>query len=126
MAFTFFFFAPITITALVEFMPEEMKLTINATSYLHFMLFFCVAIGGVFEMPLVIMILTKIGIITPEMLISKRKYAIILIWIAAAVITPTADILTQTLVAVPMMIIYEGCIIAAKIMLWRKHSTAEE
>lgn len=119
-AFTFFFFTPYTIKMLLTFMPENMELTINASSYLSFLFFFCAAMGLVFEMPLAIMILTRLGIVTPETLSRKRKYAIVIIWIIAAVITPTTDVLTLTLVAVPLMFLYEVSIIISKIMLFRK------
>ncbi|HNX59091.1 MAG TPA: twin-arginine translocase subunit TatC, partial [Spirochaetota bacterium] len=119
-AFTFFFFTPYTIRMLLTFMPENMELTINASSYLSFLFFFCAAMGLVFEMPLAIMILTRLGIVTPETLSRKRKYAIVVIWIIAAVITPTTDVLTLTLVAVPLMFLYEVSIIISKIMLFRK------
>ncbi len=119
-AFTFFFFTPYTIKMLLTFMPPEMGLTINASSYLSFLFFFCGAMGCIFEMPLVIMILTRLGIVSPETLAHKRKYAIVIIWIVAAIITPTTDVLTLILVAIPLMLLYEISIVVSKIMLFRK------
>ncbi len=111
---------PFAIKALISFTPDDMTTLINAGQYLNFVMLFCLAIGAVFELPIVIMILTKIGIITPSFLISKRKYAIVLIWILAAVITPTVDPLTQSLVALPLMLLYEISIFISKIMVKRK------
>lgn len=111
---------PFAIKALLSFTPDDMTNMINAAQYLNFVMLFCLAIGAVFELPIVIMILTKIGIVTPSFLISKRKYAIVLIWILAAVITPTVDPLTQSLVALPLMLLYEISIVISKIMVKRK------
>ena len=111
---------PLAIKALLSFTPDDMTNMINAAQYLNFVMLFCLAIGAVFELPIVIMVLTKIGIVTPSFLISKRKYAIVLIWILAAVITPTVDPLTQSLVAFPLMLLYEISILISKIMVKRK------
>ena len=73
--------------------------------------------GVFFETPVVIYLLTRMGIITPETLSKKRKYAILIIWIIAAVITPQVDPLSQALVAVPLMIIYEISIIISKLVM---------
>ncbi|MGL4369833.1 MAG: twin-arginine translocase subunit TatC, partial [Spirochaetota bacterium] len=116
---TFFFFMPFTIRVLAEFTPANMTTMFNASTYLHFMMFFCASMGGVFEMPLVIMILTKLGIVTPAFLTAKRKYAIVAIWICAAMITPSTDILTQSLVAIPLMLLYEVSVLISKIMVIR-------
>jgi sec-independent protein translocase protein TatC len=115
-----YFTLPFAIKALLSFTPSDMTNMINAAQYLNFVMLFCLAIGAVFELPIVIMILTKIGIVTPTFLITKRKYAIVLIWILAAVITPTVDPLTQSLVALPLMLLYEISIVISKIMVKRK------
>ena len=116
---TFFFMLPFTIKMLAGFTPSNMTTIFNASTYLHFTVFFCAAMGGVFEMPLIIMILTKLGLITPKFLSEKRKYAIIGIWILAAIITPTTDILTQSLVAIPLMLLYELSVLISRIMVIR-------
>ncbi len=115
-----FFTLPLAVKALLSFTPEGMTNLINASNYLSFVFIFCFAIGIVFELPIAIMILTKMGIVTPSFLISKRKYAIVLIWIGAAVITPTVDPLTQSLVAIPLMLLYEISIIVSKVIVLRK------
>ncbi|HSV98310.1 MAG TPA: twin-arginine translocase subunit TatC [Spirochaetota bacterium] len=111
---------PFAIKALLSFTPDDMTNMINAMQYLNFVMLFCLAIGVVFELPIVIMILTKIGIVSPALLVSKRKYAIVIIWILAAVITPTVDPLTQSLVAFPLMLLYEISIVISKFMVRRK------
>ncbi len=117
---TYFFLLPIAIRMLLSFTPETMNSIIGASKYVNFVMFFCFAMGLMCELPILIMILTKLGIITPKLLISKRKYAIVLIWIFAAILTPGPDVLSQTLVAIPIMLLYEISIIISKIMLKRK------
>ncbi|MFH0974411.1 MAG: twin-arginine translocase subunit TatC [Spirochaetota bacterium] len=117
---TYFFLLPIAIPMLLSFTPDNMNSIIGASKYLSFVMLFCFAMGLMCELPVLIMILTKIGIISPAVLISKRKYAIVLIWIFAALLTPGPDILSQTLVAVPVMLLYEISIIISKIITKRK------
>ncbi|MED9921434.1 MAG: twin-arginine translocase subunit TatC [Megasphaera sp.] len=63
--------------------------------------------GLIFNLPLVLIVLAKLGLITSSMLAQKRKYIILLSFIAAAVITPTTDILSQCLLAMPMIVLLE-------------------
>jgi sec-independent protein translocase protein TatC len=121
---TFFYGIPFVIKTLQAFVIPEMKVMQGAGNYLSFTFLFCTIMGLVFEMPLAIMILAKLGIVTPEFLSRKRAFAIIAIWIAAAVITPTTDMLTQSLVAIPLMALYEISIILAKIIIRRDRKSA--
>ncbi len=117
---TYFYLLPLSIKVLLNFTPPDMENIINASKYFNFAILFALAIGITFEMPIIIMILTRIGIVSPSFLISKRKYAIVLIWIFAAVITPTTDPLTLTLVAVPLMLLYELSIVISKFIVIRR------
>jgi sec-independent protein translocase protein TatC len=122
---TYLYLLPGAIQVMLAFTPENMVNNVSAGRYMSFMMFFCFSMGLVCELPIAIMILTKLGIVTPEMLSKKRKYAIVIIWIAAAVITPTVDPLTQTIVAVPMMLLYEVSILISKFIV-KKKKEAEE
>jgi sec-independent protein translocase protein TatC len=74
------------------------------------------AMGAVFEMPMVVYFLAKVGILKASVMRSSRRYAILIIAIAAAIITPSPDIFTQCLVAVPIYILFELSIgIAARV-----------
>ena len=75
-----------------------------------------VAIGLVFEMPLLTTFLARLGVITPKWLSDKRKLAIIFAFILAAIITPTFDPINQSLVAIPLIILYEMSIWLAKLV----------
>lgn len=75
--------------------------------YIDFLLKFLLAFGFVFELPVLIVIATRMGIITPQTLRKYRRLAIILAFVTAAIITPTPDAFNQTLMAIPMIILYE-------------------
>jgi sec-independent protein translocase protein TatC len=74
------------------------------------------AIGLVFEMPVVTTFLARLGIVTSKWLADKRKTAIIFAFILAAIITPTFDPINQTLVAAPLIVLYEMSIWLAKLV----------
>lgn len=71
------------------------------------------ALGAVFELPTLVFFLSRIGLVTPRFLIRNIKYAILIIFIAAALLTPTPDPVTQTLVAGPMVVLYGVSILIA-------------
>ncbi len=119
MAFVFFLLLPFAIDMLLGFIGAEMLSTIGASDYMSFILMMSIAMGVLFELPIVVMILTRIGILTPAFLIQMRKYSVVIIWIIAAIITPQ-DILSQVLVAVPLMFLYEISIVISRIMTVRK------
>jgi len=68
-----------------------------------------IACGLYFELPIIIYFLTKLGLVGPNFLRKYRKYAVVIILIIAAIVTPP-DVVSQITVAIPMLIIYEGCI----------------
>jgi sec-independent protein translocase protein TatC len=75
--------------------------------YVDFLLKFLLAFGLVFELPILIVITTRMGLITPQTLKKYRRLAIVLAFVVAAIITPTPDAFNQILMAVPMIILYE-------------------
>lgn len=79
-------------------------------NYVSFVSHMCLAFGICFELPLVVLALAKLGVVSHRFLREKRAYVIVIIFIVAAVITPTTDMLNQTLLAAPMCVLYEGCI----------------
>ena len=82
---------------------------------MDFIIKFTLAFGLVFELPLVLTMLSKMGVVTPKFLSKNRKYAILINFIIAAILTPTPDILNQTLMAGPLCVLYEIGIISARI-----------
>ena len=74
------------------------------------------ASGIIFELPVIVYFLTKIGLVTPKTLIQYRKYALVLVLILAAVITPP-DVASQIIVAIPIIILYQFSILISKLVL---------
>ncbi|HMK61384.1 MAG TPA: twin-arginine translocase subunit TatC [Dissulfurispiraceae bacterium] len=80
---------------------------LSVGQYVDFCLKFVLAFGAIFELPIVLIFLTKIGIVTPEALKRNRRMAIVLAFVAGALLTPTPDAFNQTLMAVPIILLYE-------------------
>jgi sec-independent protein translocase protein TatC len=97
---------------------------INLSSYFSTIASVTLASGLIFELPVVIFFLSKIGIVTPEFLTKYRKHAIIVILIVAAIITPP-DIFSQILVTIPLVILYEVGIIISKAIYRNKKKEVE-
>ncbi len=115
--FGYFMLAPLSLHFLssYEISPEVVN-QINIRSYIGTLTSICLATGLVFELPIIAFFLTKIGIITPSFMRKYRKHAIVVIFIIAAIITPP-DVFSQTLVAIPLLILYEVSIfISARVM----------
>lgn len=123
-AFVYFLLMPAAVKILLNFVGDTMESTIGADDYLSFTIVFSFSMGILFDTPIIVMILTYIGIVGPETLRKYRKYAIVIIWIIAAVITPTPDPLNQTIVAVPLMLFYEISILASKFVKKRKENAS--
>ncbi len=85
---------------------KQFKQMITIDDYFSFASMIVLASGGVFETPILIFFLARLGIVTPAFLLQKSKYAIVLSFIVAAIVTPTPDMVTQTALAVPMIALY--------------------
>lgn len=106
-AFAYLILIPPAIKFLLGFAGSELQPLISAQKYISFVVWTALATGIVFEMPVVSYILTKLGIINSRVLRAKYRYAIVGIFITAAVLTPTSDIFNMLLFAAPMLVLYE-------------------
>ena len=105
-AFAYFVMIPFCLSFFLSFSRDWLVPMITVKNYLSFAGTFVLAFAVTFELPLILMFLTKIGIATPAFLIQKRRHAIVLILIVSAVITPP-DVVSQIIMACPLMILYE-------------------
>jgi sec-independent protein translocase protein TatC len=105
-----------TVKTLLRYIPPETKawLTLNETVLL--LLKFYLAFGLGFQLPIVIVVLAKLGIVDSRMLISRWREAVIGVFVLAALITPTWDPITLTVAALPMVVLYIGTIGAVKLI----------
>ena len=124
-AFSLFVVTPYAIQFLLSYARPGLKPMITLQNHVDFLLKFTLAFGAVFELPLALTILARIGIVNSKMLARNRKYAILGAFIAGAVLTPTPDAFNQTLMAGPLILLYEVGIICARIF-GRKPAPAPE
>lgn len=107
---------PYAVNFLLQFSSAKLQPALAANNYISFFINLTLAFALTFEFPIVVLILAKIGLVTPDFLIKKRKQAILIIFIVAAVITPTQDAFTLLLMAIPLTFFYEVSIIITKIV----------
>ena len=111
---------PYAIQFLLSYARPGLKPMITLQNHIDFLLKFTLAFGAVFELPLALTILARIGIVNSKMLARNRKYAILLNFIIAAVLTPTPDVVNQSLMAGPLCILYEVGVICARVVARKK------
>lgn len=119
--FCFLIILPFAMTFLLGYKTAQMVPMLSVGSYVDFCLKFILAFGAIFELPLVIIFLTRFGIVTPTALARNRKYAVLAAFVLAAALTPTPDAFNQSLMAVPIILLYEVGILLSRIM-FRKGS----
>ena len=122
-AFGYFVLVPPATTFLLTWGSDIATPQIKIGNYISVVTRLLLAIGLVFEMPVVTTFLARIGILTSKWLADKRKPAVIFAFILAAIITPTFDPINQILVAIPLIVLYEMSIWLAK-LVQRKRSQA--
>ena len=112
--FGYFIVFPYAFKFLIGFASSNIVPTLSMEKYFSFATKMLLAFGTIFELPVITFFLAKIGLIDKKTLVRWRKYAIIVIFVAAAILTPP-DVISQTLMAVPLLILYELSVIIAKI-----------
>lgn len=105
--FAYFILIPPALRFLLSFAKDELEPVISANRYISFAIILILGCGFVFQMPALSFILSKLGIINARILRKKYKYAIIIVFILAAIITPTSDIFNMLILALPMLFLYE-------------------
>ncbi|MCD6567237.1 MAG: twin-arginine translocase subunit TatC [Dehalococcoidia bacterium] len=121
--FAYFIFLPPAIKFLLTFGGDIAMPMITIGNYVSLVTRLLLAVGLIFEIPLVITLLAKLGIVSPQKLARWRKWALLIAFIAAAIITPTIDPLNQTLLALPIIALYEMSIWLSKLVYPRKAAT---
>jgi sec-independent protein translocase protein TatC len=106
------FFATFTVS-------DVIKNQFSVDSYIGMLKTSVIACGLFFELPIIIYFLTKLGLVTPNFLRKYWKYAVIVILIVAAIVTPP-DVVSQIIVTIPMLLIYEASILISKIVIRNK------
>ena len=124
--FCYFFLLPFAVPFLMTYKTENLIAIIRIGDYIDFILKFLLASGIVFELPLIIVLLSRMGIVNPDTLAKYRKFAVLGAFIIGAILTPTPDIFNQTILSVPIYLLYEIGILAARLFGKRKKPESKE
>ncbi len=119
-SFAFFLILPIGVKFFLSFGTDFLQPMISVSRYISFAGMVLLGFGIVFELPVVILFLTQVGWVSTLTLRRNRKYAILLIFIISAVMTPSPDILSQLLMAGPLLLLLEISIWLSVLLAWRK------
>ena len=112
--FAYIVVLPVVFKFFAGFQMPEIKATISFGNYLNFIIRLLLAFGVVFELPIIMFLFTRLGLLKVEFFIKYRKYMVLIIFIVAALLTPP-DVVSQTLLAVPMLLLYEIGILLSRI-----------
>jgi sec-independent protein translocase protein TatC len=122
--FGYFVVFPFGFKFFLGFANESIQALPSVKQYFSFAVKLLFAFGIVFELPVVVFFLAKMGLVTPDLLKRKRKYALLLTFVMAAILTPP-DVITQLMMAGPLILLYEIGIIIARVA-GRKKATEDE
>lgn len=114
-AFSYFVMLPLAMKFAAQFGSEAIKNEFSIEEYMSIIISVMLAAGVVFELPMVSFFLTKLGILTPKFMRNYRRHAIVIILVLAAFLTPGADPVSQVILAVPLVLLYEISIFISKL-----------
>jgi sec-independent protein translocase protein TatC len=123
-AFAFFLVLPMVFGFLARVTPSGVAMMTDISAYLDFVLVLFLAFGLSFELPVALVILALLGWVTPKQLREGRGYAVVGVFIVAAILTPP-DVVSQLMLAIPMCLLYEAGIIAASLVSPRSAADAD-
>jgi sec-independent protein translocase protein TatC len=114
-AFGYYVVFPPAFRFLMGYTTDFLSALPTVTEYFSLSLRLLIAFGVIFELPVFMVLLAKLGIVDQPFLSRNRKYAFLLSFIIAAILTPTPDVVNQLLMAVPLVILYEVSIVAVRL-----------
>ena len=112
--FCFLVVLPLGIRFLIGIGGPHLQASFTFGNYISFVMLFLLVFGLMFELPVIVFLLVKVGLVSRAFLKEKRRHVIVLIFIAAAVLTPTVDPFTQSMMAIPLWLLYEVSIFMAR------------
>jgi sec-independent protein translocase protein TatC len=121
--FGYFVIMPMSVNFFATFsISSAIKNEFNLESYIGMVKMSLIACGLFFELPIIVYFLTRLGLVTPQYLRKYWRYAVVIIFIVAAIVTPP-DVVSQTIIAIPMLLIYEISILISKVVAKRQTQT---
>ena len=123
-AFSFYVIAPISIHFLYNYkISDVIQNNFTLESHIGLVTNMLLGVSVLFELPVLVYFLTKIGLVTPEFLKTYRKHALVLVLILAAIITPP-DVASQVIVAIPILVLYEISIKVSRMVIKKQNKDA--
>lgn len=116
LAFCYFVVLPFAMNFLLTYKTEHLTPMLSIGLFIDFTVKFLLAFGLIFQLPLLISLAARLGLVTSQFLSRNRKYAILLSFVIAAILTPTPDVFNQALMAGPLCLLYEVGIVAARLI----------
>ncbi|MBO8142145.1 MAG: twin-arginine translocase subunit TatC [Firmicutes bacterium] len=113
-SFSYLIMLPFALRFLLGFGGAQMQPMLSVSPYVGFVLLLVLPLGLIFELPIVMVFLTRIGVVDPQGLASRRKYVVFLIFIVSALLTP-ADVFSQVLMAIPLLVLFEFSLIVSRL-----------
>ncbi|MFC1874989.1 twin-arginine translocase subunit TatC [Chloroflexota bacterium] len=123
-AFAYYVALPPALSFLQNFMSSVAEPQIRISNYINIVTRLIVAIGIVFETPIIIMLMARMGLVSPQWLAKRRRMWIVVAFIIAALITPTFDPINQTIIALPLIILMELSILLARLVYKKRGEPA--
>lgn len=124
-AFCYFVVAPVIVNFMLRYGTERVQPLLSISAYFNTVAQLCLAFGLVFQLPIVMLLLCLIGIVSPRTFLNQWRYAITIIFVAAAIVTPSPDFISQTLMAVPLCLLYIGSALVALVLVRRRERERE-
>lgn len=125
-AFAYFGMIPSMMAFAKSFGSAQIENIIDVNEYLGFFATVILASGLIFELPMIIYVLSRFGIVTPQFLSTYRRHAIVVILVIAAVLTPTPDPINQLFFATPLYVLYELSIVISKFAVKRRTAASSD
>lgn len=125
-AFGYLFAVPGGLNFLSNFASEYVTASLTAESYLNFVLGYVLGIGALFELPLLLLFWHWIHPLTPKGLLNSERYVIVGAFIAAAILSPSPDALSQTVIAVPIIIVYQLGVVGVMLSIRKTKKLAKK
>jgi sec-independent protein translocase protein TatC len=118
-AFCYFVVAPTIVNFMLGYATERVQPMLSISAYFNTIARLCLAFGLVFQLPVVILLLSAVGLVSPRAFLRQWRYAIVIIFVAAAVFTPP-DPVSQVLMAVPLCLLYIGSALVSMVLVRRR------
>ncbi len=117
LAFSFFLVMPAAIGFFMNFGGVDIQPLLSIDKYFDFVIAFVLPFGAIFEVPLVIIIFAKLGFISSAFLRKKQRIVLFMSFVVGAVISPTPDVITQSMIAIPLILLYEAAYFIVRFVL---------